>query len=313
MHILVTGGAGFIGSHLVRWLVGQGHTVRILDNLSTGRRELLAPVIADVELREGDICDMAAVQAASTTVELVIHLAALVSVVQSVADPLQTHRVNATGTLHILEAARMASVRRVVVMSSCAVYGDTTQVPVSEDALPQPLSPYAATKLSAEQWAYLYTRIYALETVVLRGFNIYGPHQDPTSPYAAVIPRFVDALRSGQQPTIYGDGLQSRDFIAVDDVVQALWGAATTPGIAGGVFNIGSGTATSILELTQLLGELLGTTIHSHFAATRPGEVRHSCADISRLQQQTTWRPGLSLRQGLGALIAGVRCSHPWE
>lgn len=303
MQILVTGGAGFIGAHLVRWLTRQGHTVRVLDNLSTGQRRRLAQPGSAIELIEGDICDMATVQRASSGAELVFHLAALVSVVQSVEAPLLTHRVNATGTLHVLEAARQARSRRVVVMSSSAIYGDTEHVPVHEAVCPQPLSPYASTKLAAEQAAQLYSRIYNLETVVLRGFNIYGPEQDPASPYAAVIPRFVAALQRGSQPVIYGDGLQSRDFVFVDDMVQALWAAATVPGIAGQVFNVGSGTASTVLELAHLLGSVMGMPVQPRFEPPRAGEVRHSCADVTQIARQTGWRVRYSLHEGLQALF----------
>lgn len=306
MPILVTGGAGFIGSHLVRWLVKQGHEVRVLDNLSTGRRENLGPVLAQIRLIEGDLCDLPTVQAAADGTDLVFHLAALVSVQESTEHPLRAHAVNATGSLHVLEAARSARVRRVVQMSSSAVYGNTERLPVGEDTMPQPPSPYAATKLAAEQYGTMYTELYGVEVVALRGFNIYGPRQDPSSPYAAVIPKFVAALRGGQQPTIFGDGLQTRDFIFVGDVVQALWTAATTDGLAGGVFNAGRGETVRVLELAHLLGELMGTPVQPHFAPARPGEVRHSRADVSRFAAQTGFRPRVGVREGLQAVLSDV-------
>ncbi|MCU0493047.1 MAG: SDR family oxidoreductase [Chloroflexaceae bacterium] len=303
MHILVTGGAGFIGSHLVRWLLAQGHHVRVLDNCSTGKRERLTPLLADLQFIEGDICDMATVERASTGVELIFHLAAMVSVVQSVEQPRLAQETNANGSLHVLQAARAAGVRRVVQASTCAVYGNNEKLPLGEDELPQPLSPYALTKLAAEHWGQLYTSLYGLETVALRFFNVYGPGQDPASPYAAVVPRFVAALRAGKQPTIYGDGGQSRDFVFVGDIVQALWAAANAPEIGGGVFNVGRGEATSVLELAQNIGQLLGTPVRPHFAPAREGEVRHSCADVSRLAQQVGFRAGVSLREGLAATM----------
>jgi nucleoside-diphosphate-sugar epimerase len=305
MHILVTGGAGFIGSHLVRWLVEQQHQVRVLDNVSSGQWDWLGPAQAAVEQVEGDIRNAETVQRATAGTELVFHLAALVSVAESVEHPLRAYAHNATGTLHVLEAARLHEVRRVVQMSSSAVYGDTERLPVSEHDAPRPLSPYAASKLAAEQAGQLYTRLYGLETVAMRGFNIYGPRQSPTSPYAAVIPRFVAALSEGQQPTIFGDGLQSRDFIFVGDVVAALWAAATTPDIAGSVFNMGRGEALTVLDMAHMLGEVMGIEVQPQFAPPRPGDVRHSRADMSLLARQTGFQARVELREGLEATLAG--------
>jgi nucleoside-diphosphate-sugar epimerase len=303
MNILVTGGAGFIGSHLVRWLVEQGHRVRVLDNFSTGRQESLAPVRASIDVVTGDIRDYATVLAATHDRELIIHLAAMVSVVQSVQQPLEAHAINATGSLHVLEAARHAGVARVVQASSCAIYGNTEQLPISEMHTPVPLSPYASTKLAAEQAGQLYSQLYGVATVALRFFNVYGPRQDPSSPYAAVVPRFIRALRSGQQPTIYGNGDQSRDFVFVGDIVRALWAAGTMPGIGGSVYNVGRGEAYSILDLAHMIGEVLGVGVQPHFAATRDGEVRHSCADVTRFKQQAGFQAQTSLYEGLKATI----------
>ncbi|MEI7769334.1 MAG: NAD-dependent epimerase/dehydratase family protein [Chloroflexales bacterium] len=303
MKILVTGGAGFIGSHVVRWLVAQGHQVSVLDNFSTGRQESLAPVRAAINVIRGDIRDFATVLAAAHDAELIIHLAAMVSVVQSVEQPLEAYASNAIGSLHVLEAARQAGVRRVVQASSCAVYGNTEQLPVHEATSPDPLSPYASTKLAAEQAGQLYTRLYGVATVSLRFFNVYGPRQDPASPYAAVVPRFIAALRSGQQPTIYGDGQQSRDFVFVGDIVQALWVAGTAPRIEGKIFNIGRGEACSILNLAQLIGELLGVPVTPHIAAARSGEVQHSCADVTLFAKQAGFHARMSVRDGLSATI----------
>jgi nucleoside-diphosphate-sugar epimerase len=304
MHILVTGGAGFIGSHLVRWLVEQQHQVRVLDNLSSGQRAAFGPALSAIDFIEGDIRDFSTVQAAAQGCELVFHLAALVSVVESVEQPVLTYAHNTTGSLHVLEAARLQGVRRVVQMSSSAIYGNNERLPVSEDEPPQPLSPYASTKLAAEDAGKLYTRLYGLETVALRGFNIYGPRQSPTSPYAAVIPRFIDALQNGRQPTIFGDGKQSRDFIFVGDLVQALWVAATAPDIAGSVFNAGCGEAWSILDLALTVGELLGIEVQPDFAPPRSGEVRHSCADMSLFARSAGFRAQHSLREGLAATLS---------
>jgi nucleoside-diphosphate-sugar epimerase len=303
MRILVTGGAGFIGSHLVTWLVRQGYRVRVLDNLSTGRKELLDPIRSDVELFVADLRDAEAVSAVAQGTDIIFHLAAMVSVVQSVESPLDAYAVNATGTLHLLEAARLAGVRRVVQASTCAVYADNDHLPLRETELPRPLSPYAATKLAAEQAGQLYTRLYDVETVALRFFNVYGPYQDPASPYAAAIPRFITTLRKGNQPTIYGDGLQSRDFVFVGDVVRALWTAATVPGVAGDIFNVGRGEAYTVVELVQTIGELLNLPVSPHFAPPRSGEVRHSRADTTHFAERARFQAAIGLREGLAATI----------
>ncbi len=304
MRILITGGAGFVGSHLAQWLLEQKHEVQVLDNFSTGKERNIEPIRDSITLIVGDICDMATVQAAMQGVELVFHLAALVSVVESIEDPLRTYAVNSTGSLHVLEAARQAGVRRVVQMSSAAVYGNTSDLPVSEDSPLQPLSPYASTKLVAEQAGHLYTLLYGVETVALRAFNIYGPRQDPASPYASVIPRFVRIIHQGGNPTIYGDGEQTRDFVFVGDVVQALWTAATVNGIAGRVFNVGSGTTTSVRQLAQLVGEAMGVVVSPHFAEARVGEVRHSCANVERFAREANFRVSVPLHTGLQATVA---------
>lgn len=304
MRILVTGGAGFIGSHLVRWLLENHHHVRVLDNFSTGKQENLAALLNDIECIEGDICHFDTVQSALQDTDIVFHLAALVSVVESVEHPLRAYAVNTTGSLHVLEAARLAGVPRVVQMSSAAIYGDAEKMPVSETDPPQPLSPYATTKFSAEQAATLYTHLYDIAAVSLRGFNIYGPRQDPSSPYASVIPRFLQAFHQGKQPTIFGDGLQSRDFVFVGDIVQALWTAATADSVAGKVFNIGRGEAISILDLANTIGKLLAVAVDPIFEPPRSGEVRHSCADVSLFSQTTGYRAATDLQSGLQATIA---------
>ena len=303
MRILVTGGAGFIGSHLVRWLLQANHSVRVLDNLSTGSRSMLGPAQDSVEMIVGDIRDLEAVHSAVAGVDLVFHLAAMVSVVQSVEQPLLAQSINATGSLHVLEAARKADVPRVIQASSCAVYGNCERLPIGESEPPQPSSPYAMTKLAAEQAGQLYTRLYGLEAVALRFFNVYGPRQDPNSPYAAVVPRFMATLHAQQQPTIYGDGLQSRDFIFVEDIVRGLWAAATAPGVAGEVFNVGRGERLSIRDLVDTIGDVLGVPIEPRFAPPRDGEIRHSLADVSRFAERAGFRARVGLRDGLAAMI----------
>jgi nucleoside-diphosphate-sugar epimerase len=306
MHILVTGGAGFIGSHVVDWLVSQGHTVRVFDNLSTGREDNLRAHRTVIDMRVSDIRDRAAVQASVMGVDRIIHLAALVSVAEAMAQPELAHEINVTGTLHLLEAARAAGVQRVVLASSCAIYGDPKWIPTGEDTPANPISPYAVTKHIGEQYARLYNDLYGLECVVLRLFNVYGPRQDLTSPYAAVVPRFLAAVQASQRPTIFGDGQQSRDFIYVSDIVRALWIAATVHGIAGRSFNVGSGKACSILELVDRITSLLGIFVPPQFAPAREGEIRHSCADVTRFASQTGFYTSVDLPTGLATMLTSM-------
>ncbi len=309
MHILVTGGAGFIGSHLVRWLVEQGEEVRVLDNLSSGKCSFLGPALEHINLIEGDICDMPTLQAAVAKVDLVFHLAARVSVPESIAHPLHAQHTNATGSMQVFETARAAGVRRVVQASSCALYGNNERLPLGESEPPEPLSPYALTKLAAEHAGQLYTSLYGLEVVALRFFNVYGPRQDPSSPYAAVIPRFIERLNAGDQPIIFGDGLQSRDFVFVGDILRALWTAATVPDVAGKVLNVGSGESWSILDLAQMIGDLMQVPVEPQFQPPRCGEVRHSRADVSRFAA-AGFRSQVQLREGLATTIAAWQDSQ---
>lgn len=306
MQILVTGGAGFIGSHLVNWLARHGHKVRVIDNLSSGKAERLAHLQPDVELIVADIRDTERLAEATAGVEVVFHLAAMVSVVQSLEEPLEAQDINATGTLRVLEAARQAGVRRVVQASTCAVYGNNTSLPITEGAQPQPLSPYAATKLAAEQWGQLYTSLYGLEVVAARFFNVYGPGQDPRSPYAAVVPRFIERLAAGEPVTIFGDGEQSRDFVYVGDVVAALWAVAMAPAAAGAVLNVGSGVATTVRELAKTIAGELGSELRIIHAPARPGEVRHSRAAVERIAELTGYRPATDLARGLALTTAAM-------
>jgi UDP-glucose 4-epimerase len=307
MHTLITGGAGFIGSHLLRALLDQGHTVRVLDNLSSGSYARIADHAGQIAFVEADICDAAAVQAAMQGIEVVFHLAALVSVVESVEQPQQAYASNVMGTLNVLDAARASGVRRVVQASSCAVYGNTEQLPVGEDVPPDPLSPYASSKLSAEQLGRLYSSLYQLPTVALRFFNVYGPGQDPASPYAAVVPRFVDALVAGGQPQIFGDGLQSRDLIYVGDIVRGLELAATAEGLGGEVFNVGTGRSCSVLELAQQIGAALAMPVQPQFLPPRAGEVRHSRADMRRFVERAGFQAQMPLADGIAATVAAIR------
>ena len=282
---LVTGGAGFIGSHIVRRLVECGARVRVLDLLTTGRRENLANELDQIDLIVGDICDLETVRRAVDGVEYVLHLAALASVPQSIDDPDLNFRVNLGGTHNLLLAARDARVRRFVFSSSAAVYG-LHPAPHHEGLAPQALSPYAAAKLGSEQLCQAFAQAYGLPAVCLRYFNVFGPCQNPRSDYAAAIPIFISRLLRGQSPRIFGDGLQSRDFVYVANVVEANLGACSADTAVGDVFNIGTGRETNLLELLAILKDLTGQTIAPDFDAPRAGEVRHSYSDIGRAVTQ---------------------------
>jgi UDP-glucose 4-epimerase len=297
---LVTGGAGFIGSHLTEALVAQGHVVRVLDDFSTGSRANLAHLGPDrLEWVVGDVADADRLREAVRGVDLVFHQAALPSVPRSVADPAATHRVCATGTLQVLLAARDAGVKRLIYAASSSAYGDSERLPKRETDATNPLSPYAVAKLAGEHYCASFSRVYGLETVRLRYFNVFGPRQSPDSPYSAVIPRFIRACRTGQPPVIHGDGRQSRDFTYVADAVQANLLAAEAPGVSGEVYNIACGRRTSLLELVAELNALLGTEVEPIHTAPRAGDVTHSLADISRAEQDLGYRPRFDVRSGL--------------
>jgi UDP-glucose 4-epimerase len=303
---LVTGGAGFIGSHLVEALVARGDTVQVLDNFSTGYRENLAAVADRVEVIEGDVVDLEVVRRAVRGVEVVFHQAALVSVPRSVADPLATHHACATGTLHVLMAAREAGVRRVVYAASSSAYGNSPRLPKSETDATAPLSPYAVAKLAGEQYCAAFHQVYGLETVRLRYFNVFGPRQRPGSPYSAVIPLFIDAMQAGRRPTIHGDGRQSRDFTYVDNVVRANLLAAEAAGVGGRVYNTACGQAASLLDLVEAINELLGTRIAPVHDAPRPGDVKDSLADLSRARADLGYEPVVDWREGLRRCVAAA-------
>jgi UDP-glucose 4-epimerase len=306
-NVLVTGGAGFIGSHLVHALVERGDRVRVLDNLSTGKRRNLADVADSIEFVEGDLVDAATVARAVSGVELVYHEAALASVPRSVELPLDTHAACVTGTLTLLDAARHAGVRRLVYAASSSAYGNQPFASKRECDLPDPLSPYGAAKLAAEHYCQAFTATYGFETVALRYFNVFGPRQDADSPYSAVIPLFVTALLSGRRPTIYGDGGQSRDFTFIADVVRGNLLAADAPDVAGRVINLATGRTATLLQLLETLGRLLDMSIEPIFAAPRAGDVRESLADITLARQYLNYEPQFTLEAGLEQSLAYYR------
>jgi len=301
MKCLVTGGAGFIGSHIVRRLLRSGHMVRVVDNLSTGRRENLAEVASDVELLAGDLCDAGVCARAVDGVEVVFHLAALGSVPRSIADAWGSHDANVNGTVRLLEAARHGGVRRVVYSSSSSVYGDTPTLPKVESMEVLPRSPYAASKLSGEQYVLAYARAGLLEGAALRYFNVFGPRQDPNGAYAAVIPLFLKAALTGTPAAIFGDGLQTRDFTYVDNVVEANLLAATGPAerVNGSVVNVGAGGRTSLLELLALVERVSGRPVALEHRPPRGGDVRDSLAGLDRAHAVLGYAPLVSLEDGL--------------
>jgi len=302
----VTGGAGFIGSHLVDALIDRGHQVRVLDDLSTG---LSGNLPDGVELIEADLCDGEAAARACEDVEVVFHQGALGSVRRSVVDPLETNRVNVHGTLTILTAARQAGARRVVSASSSSVYGGEAPLPTSEAHPVAPKSPYAVSKLAAEHYSRVHAALYGLETVVLRYFNVYGPRQRPDSPYAAVIPLFIDAVGKGEPPTIEGDGHQTRDFTFVGDAVNANLLAATAPPerCSGRVFNVAGGRRCTILDVLSAIQADLGSDAPPRFTDARAGDVRDSLADLTAITEALDYRPATSLESGLKATIEALR------
>ncbi|MFI5314391.1 MAG: NAD-dependent epimerase/dehydratase family protein [Myxococcota bacterium] len=301
MRVLVTGGAGFIGSHLVRACLDAGEDVRVFDNFSSGKRANLAGLHRDVEIVEASVADARALERAARGCEVVYHEAAIASVPRSVEDPIGTELVNATGTLHALEAARRAGARRFVFAGSSAVYGDSEALPKREDMPPRPRSPYALQKLAGELYCEQYARLYGLEAIALRYFNVFGPRQDPHSMYAGVIPIFVESLRRGERPKIFGDGLQSRDFVYAGDVVAANRAAARAPeSAAGSSVNVGRGVRVSLLELLAQIAAALGVPRPEPLLGpARAGDVRHSQADISRAKTLLGWEPSVSLEAGL--------------
>jgi nucleoside-diphosphate-sugar epimerase len=302
--VLVTGGAGFIGSHLVDRLLRDGHRVRILDNFATGRRENIAHVAGDVELVEGDIRSYERAHNAVRGCELVFHQAALPSVPRSVQDPLTSNEANVTGTLNVLLASRDEGVRRVVQASSSSVYGPTEELPKREEMPALPIAPYAVAKLAAEAYGRAFFRVYGLETVALRYFNVFGPRQDPRSEYAAVIPSFATSLLGGQRPVVFGDGEQSRDFTYVDNTVDANVLAAGAADVAGQTFNVACGERITLNALLDELRSIIGTDMEADYREPRPGDILHSLADVSRARAAFGYEPAVGLREGLERTVA---------
>ena len=302
--VLVTGGAGFIGSNLVEALLERGDDVRVLDNFSTGSRRNLAALGGDVEVVEGDLRSYERVHTAVRGTEVVFHQGALGSVPRSVQDPLSSTAVNVEGTLNVLLAARDEGVRRVVAASSSSVYGDGGEFPRTETAAPNPISPYAVAKLAAERFCVSFARVYGMETVALRYFNVFGPRQDPMSQYAAVVPRFIAAIGAGRPVTIYGDGEQSRDFTYVANVVSANLLAADAPDAAGRVLNIAAGGSETVNELADTIGRLMERPVEKQYEPGRAGDVPASWADLRAAQEAIGYAPDVTFEEGLERTIA---------
>ncbi|MBT9558738.1 MAG: SDR family oxidoreductase [Myxococcales bacterium] len=304
---LVTGGAGFIGSNIVASLVARGHSVRVLDDLSSGNLQNLAPVMDRIAFHHGDIRDARLVMSVVDGCDYVFHEAAIPSVVKSVEDPSTTHDVNINGTFNVFDAARRAGVKRVVFAGSSAVYGNSEVLPKVETMATAPLSPYALHKATGEQYGHLFTELYGLEIVTLRYFNVFGPRQDPKSDYAAVIPRFITMMLAGKSVTIFGDGQQTRDFCYIDNVVEANLLACTAPGAAGRSFNIACGLRISLLDLVERLNGILGTSLAPNHAPPRAGDIAHSVADIRAAESGLGFVPAIDVTEGLARTVAWFR------
>jgi UDP-glucose 4-epimerase len=305
---LVTGGAGFIGSHLVEALLAHGYRVRVLDNLATGRRANLDHLAGRFEWIEGDAADLATCRRAAEGAHVVLHHAAIPSVPRSVREPIESHASGPTATLNLLEAARRAGARRFLFAASSSAYGDAPEMPKDEAMLPQPLSPYAAGKLAGEHYVQVYATTMGLDGASLRYFNIFGPRQDPSSPYSGVISLFIRAMARGQRPVIYGDGEQTRDFTYVANVVAANLAALRHPGPLGGaVFNVGAGRRIRLLDLVESLNRILGTALEPEFREPRPGDVRDSLASLERIGEVLDYRPLVDLDEGLRRTVEASR------
>jgi len=302
--VLVTGGGGFIGSHLSEHLLQRGYRVRVLDNFATGRRENVSGIAGDAELIEGDVQSYQRVEKAVSGCEVILHQAALPSVQRSIHDPLTSNATNVIGTLNVLLAARDQGVRRVVCASSSSVYGSASGVAPKRETDPTvPISPYATGKLAGELYARSFHGVFGLDVVALRYFNVFGPRQDPSSQYSAVIPKLIAALTAGRRPVIFGDGEQSRDFTYVENVVRANALAMDAPGVAGQIYNVACGERVTVNRLVRETEDLLGVEIEPVYTAPRPGDVRHSVADLSRARRELGYEPTVRLREGLARTI----------
>ncbi len=315
MKVLVTGGGGFVGSHLVEAMLDDGHDVRVIDNFATGRRENLLGLDSHFELIEGDIQSYERAHNAVRDCEIVLHQAAMPSVPRSVADPLTSHASNVLGTLNVLLAARDSGVRRVVFASSSSVYGASEGLPKRESQTPLPISPYAVGKLAAEGYCRSFNTVYGLETVALRYFNVFGPRQDPLSQYAAVIPNFLTAVLNGGQPVIYGDGTQTRDFTYVSNVVDANRLAISVCEASGQLVNVACGARISLNEVIATIAELTERSVEPRYEAPRPGDVLHSMASIEHAREVLGYEPAVDFREGLRMTLSSYSSSHlaPFE
>ena len=305
--VLVTGGAGFIGSNIVEELVRRGEEVRVFDNFITGKRENLGPFKDNIEIVEGDIRNSDMLLEAMKGIDFVIHQAALRSVAKSVEDPIQTNEVNIFGTLNLLMAARERKIRRVIYASSSSAYGDVKTFPQKETDTPSPISPYGVSKLAAENYCVMFSKTFGLETVSLRYFNVFGPRQNPESKYSAVIPALLAKMLRGERPVVDWDGKQSRDFTYVGNVVEANLRACTTPGIAGEVFNIACGSTTSVIEIVRALNKILGARLEPEFAPKRPGDVRKTKADVHRMKSKLRMERLVHFEEGLRHTVEWFR------
>ncbi len=306
---LVTGGGGFIGSHLVEALLAEDHEVRVVDNFSTGKRENLASVAGKISLHETNITDD--LQGAMQGVDYVFHLAAIASVPRSIADPQLCHDVNVTGTLNVLNAARQAGVKRVIYAASSSAYGDIEADSQEESMSPKPLSPYGAAKLAGEYYMQTFYHVYGLETVCLRYFNVFGPRQDPNSEYAAVIPKFATAILKGQAPTIFGDGKQSRDFTFIGNTIQGNLLAMKSPNTAGQVMNVACGQSYTLLDVVRVINDYLGSNIKPVFAPARAGDIKHSKANIAKAETLLGYKPAISFSDGVYRTVSWFASQMP--
>lgn len=306
MRALVTGGAGFIGSHIAQRLVGEGHEVTVLDNLFTGHRRNIEAIGAGVRFVEGDVRSLATVEECAHGCDVVFHQAAIVSVPFSVERPQESHDVNIQGTLNVLQAARAAKVRRVVLASSAAVYGEEPTLPKHEGMRPEPIAPYGVEKLTSEHYLATWSKLFGVESVALRYFNVFGPRQDPRSPYSGVISVFVDRILAAKPITFFGDGSQTRDFVYVANVVDANLLAATTPGVSGRVFNVACGRKTSLLELCTMIERAAEKKVERTFGEPRAGDIKDSVADIGRARKELGYEPKIDVETGLRNLVSHV-------